>query len=271
LAALRRTVSLVRDLPTVPIPRNFILPQSMAKRLQPAPLPRPRRAWAAPLLTAATAVVSLLFVVVLAGDLLLVSRVSNLSTAPEPAAMMEAPQIAMEPSPIIEKVELEVEAERAVEMPTAVPLPAEAPPGAPLPTTAEEKHYAAEPPDDAEETSEAAGGGGPIDETDAFTPTAVSAVAAEEAAAIPTVPAEAPLAPGEDRGAEPTPSEAAKVAPPATDKVEADTSEGEWQAREDYFFAPSPVLPWRAMEVTLGLIALGLAFFTIRAWRARRR
>jgi hypothetical protein len=30
-------------------------------------------------------------------------------------------------------------------------------------------------------------------------------------------------------------------------------------------------LPWRVLEIALGLIALGLAFFTIRAWRARRR
>jgi hypothetical protein len=272
LEALRRTVSLVRDLPPVPIPRNFILPQTAAERPQPAPLSRPRRAWAAPLLTAATVVVSLLFVVILAGDLLLVSRMSNLATAPEPSALMEAPQMAMEPSPIIEKVELEVEAERVVETPTPAPLPAEAPPLAPLAATAEEESYVAETPGDAEATVAAAvGGGGPVDEAMDLTPTPVSTTVVEEAPVALTSPGEATSVSKAPRGAEPTPSEVARVAPPVTGEVEADTSEGEWGAREDQIVAPSPILPWRVLEIALGLIALGLAFFTIRAWRARRR
>ncbi len=271
LEALRNTVSLVRDLPLVPILRNFILPQSVAERPRPAPLPRPRRAWAAPLLTAATAVVSLLFVVVLAGDLLLLSGMGNLATAPEPQAMMEAPQMAMEPAPIVEKVELEVEAEHVVESPTAIPLPAQAPPGAPLAATAEEKQYTTETPDDTDATSTVASGGGLVDETADATLTVVSTVVVEEAVAIPTIPAEATRSLGQDRGAESTPSEVAKVAPQVIGEVEADMSEGEWRAQEDQVVAPSPVLPWRALEITLGLTALGLAFATIRAWRARRR
>jgi len=105
LDTLRRTVALVRDLPPVPIPRNFILPQTVAARPRPVRRARPRRAlraepqakaWAAPLLTAATAVVSLVFVVVLAGDLLL-SGMGGRAFAPAAAPLMEAeaPQVAL--------------------------------------------------------------------------------------------------------------------------------------------------------------------------------
>jgi hypothetical protein len=269
LEALRRTVSLVRALPSVPIPRNFILPQSMAERPQSVSSPRPRRVWAAPLLTAATAVVSLLFVVVLAGDLLLVSRMSDLSTAPEPQAMVEVPPMAMEPSPIIEQVELE--SEHIVEEPAAIPLPTEAPPEAPLAATAEEELYVAETPDDAEATIAAAAGGGPADEATDLTPTPVSTTVAEEAPAALTSPAEATPEPKAPRGAEPTPSEVAKLATPADGEENFGTAEeGKWRAEEYELVAPSPTWPWRALEVTLGLIALGLAFFTVRAWRARR-
>ncbi len=270
LETLRHTVSLVRELPSVPIPRNFILPQSVAERPQPAPSPRPRRAWAAPLLTAATAIVSLLFVVVLAGDLLLVSRMNNLSTAPAPAAMMEAPQMAMEPSPIVEKVELE--AEHAVEEPAAMPLPAEVPPGAPLAATTEEEIAAAETSDDADATVvAAAAGGGPADEAADLAPTLVSTTVVEEAPLALTSPVEATPEPKAPRVAEPTPSEAAKALPPMADTEDFGAAEeGEWRARNG-LVAPSPALPWRALEVALGLTVLVLAFFTIRAWRARRR
>lgn len=243
LEALRRTVALVRDFVPVPIPRNFILPRTMAARPRPAPAMRPRQAWAAPLLTAATAIVSLLFVVVLAGDLLL-AGVGNMATAPKAPAQVEVEvtQLALEAPPSDEKVE----AERV-----APPMPTEAPSEAPLAATTEEEHYAVETPDDAEATSAAASGGGPTDEATDLTPTAVS----------------------EDdlRGAEPTPDEVAKSAPLAAGEEEAVTSEGEWEAREDEIIGPAPVSPWRALEVALGLIALGLAFSTIRAWRVRRR
>ncbi|MEE9616174.1 MAG: zf-HC2 domain-containing protein, partial [Anaerolineae bacterium] len=95
LDTLRHTVALVRDLPPVPIPRNFILPRTVAARPRPVQRARPRPAWTAPLLTAATAVVSLVFVVVLAGDLLL-SGVGGQAFAPAAAPPMEAeaPQVA---------------------------------------------------------------------------------------------------------------------------------------------------------------------------------
>ena len=77
LDALRRTVEMVRELPAQPIPRNFILPQTAATRSRPTPAVRPRRRWAAPFLTAASAIVGLLFVVVLAGDATSISKKSR--------------------------------------------------------------------------------------------------------------------------------------------------------------------------------------------------
>jgi hypothetical protein len=267
LEALRRTVSLVRDLSPVPIPRNFILPQSVTERPRPAPSLRPRRAWTAPLLTAATAVVSLLFVVVLAGDMLLLSGMGNLATAPEPAAMIEAPQMAMEPSPVVEKAK--VEAEHAVESPTAIPLSEKAPPAAPLAATAEERLYAVETPDDAEATVAAAGGGGPVDEATDLAPPPVPTTVVEATPVALTSPVEATLEPKAPRGAEPTSSEVAPSMADAEDFGAAE--EDEWRAQEYELVAPSPTLPWRALEIALGLTALVLAFGTVRAWRARRR
>ena len=130
-------------------------------------------------------------------------------------------------------------------------MPTEAPPEPLAATAEEEEHYAAETSDDAEATSVAANGGGPTDEATDLAPTA----AAEDVL----------------RGAEPTPDEVAKSAPPATGEEEIVTSEGEWEAREDEIIGTAPISPWRALEVALGLIALGLAFAAIRAWRVRRR
>jgi len=113
LDALRQTVALVRDLPQIPSPRNFILPQATPSRPRSAPLARPRRAWAAPLLTAATAVVSFLFVALLSLDLFLPRMAGNLAFAPEPQMAAETPQ------------EMPVEQEAPAEMPPAAPDEAE--------------------------------------------------------------------------------------------------------------------------------------------------
>lgn len=235
LEALRHTVALVRDLPPMPIPRNFILPQKMkpsvAARPRPARRVRPRRAlrkpqgkaWAAPFLTVATVVVSLFFVVVLAGDLLL-SGAGKQAFAP-----MAAPQMEVEAEA---KVEAEVEVEVEVE------------------------HY------DVQVTALAAGGG-PVEEDNALAPSPGPAV--EKAAAVPTAPATATAAmeKGVDE-AEPTPGEVAKVAPPVA-------GEEERGASEDEGVGPAPVSLWRVLQVTLGLMALALALTTIWAWRVRRQ
>lgn len=294
LEALRRTVALVRELPTVPIPRNFILAQTMAARPRPARPLRPRHAWAAPLLTAATAVVSLVFVVVMAGDLLL-SGVGQVSFAPaaEPLLEAEAPQVALAPSPVsetvvVEQVEVEAEVEKALPTPTAAEMPVEAPREAPPEAPAEEERYAAEPPEDAAPTEPGMGGGGPTEEPPA--PAAVAPVAGEattltpapaptpsppaveEAAEAPKAPATATAVQARDEApATSTPGEAGAAAPPVTGEEAPEAAEAGRGMPEREATLRARISPWRVVEAILGLAALGLALATIRAWRARRR
>ncbi|RLC91514.1 MAG: hypothetical protein DRI77_13755 [Chloroflexi bacterium] len=275
LEALRHTVALVRDLPPVPLPRNFILPQEMktsvAARPRPARRVRPRRAWAAPLLTAATVVVSLFFVVVLAGDLLL-SGIGGQAFAPAAAPHKEAPQVAMESAPVSEEIEveaeaegeIEVEVEKAIPAATSIPIPAEVPPRAATTATPGAEHYGVETPEDVEATALAAEGGGPVEEDNALAPSPGPA-AMEEAAAAPTAPAAATVVMKKSVGeAEPTPSEVAQVAPPVAGEEERGVSEGE-------DVEPASVSLWRVLQVALGLTALALALVTVWAWRVRRQ
>lgn len=270
LEALRRTVALVRDLPPVSIPRNFILPHTMAARPRPAHRARPRRAWAAPLLTAATAVVSLMFVVVLAGDLLL-SGAGGRAFAPpaEPLLEAEAPQAASAPSPVSVEVtvevvveveaEEEIEVEKAMSATTAPAVAMEAPSEAEPAATAEAEADYAETP---------AIGGGAGEEAAPSTPTAIPP-RAEEVAAAPTVAATAtPMPERAESGAEPTSGEGGAESAPAEAAPRA--AEGEGPAGEREIRAPATIPPQRIVEAILGLTALGLALATIWAWRARR-
>ncbi len=97
LQALSYVATVVRELPRVSAPRNFILSESMVSRQATAPAPKPRRAWAAPLLTAATAVSSLLFAVVLAGQLI-IPGLTHFAAAPEAVGPPDetAPMVAEE-------------------------------------------------------------------------------------------------------------------------------------------------------------------------------
>jgi hypothetical protein len=280
LEALRHTMALVRDLPPVPIPRNFILPQTVAARSRPVPPPRHRRAWAAPLLTAATAFASLLFVIVLVGDLLFLG-VGGLS-APAAEPQMEAPRVAVEPSLVSEAVEVEemvgeeVAAEEVaqpgvISTSTLLPMPTEAPPAAmPTATTAEAERYNTGTPEGIDATVPALGGGGePVEEDTALAPPA-SPSTVEAAAVAPTALATATAIAEKDAGdAEPTPSAVAEVAPPAEEE-EAEEAGDERGAPEGET-ALAQVTLWRVLEVTLGLTVLVLALATVWAWRARHR
>lgn len=271
LEALRHTVALVRDLPPVPIPRNFILPQTMEARPRPAPPLRPRRAWAAPLLTAATAVVSLLFVVVLAGDLLL-SGMGGQAFAPaaEPLLEAEAPQAALAPSPASEQVEVEVvveveaeeaveelEVEKAVPAATAPAAAMEAPPEAPAEATAEVEADDAETPEGTESPAPAMGGGA-AEEPEPPTPTAAS-TDAPTATAMPE---------RDVSGAESTPGE---VVARSVEEEAPEAPEGAEEPPGREVPARVTIPPQRVLEAILGLAALGLALATVWAWRARRR
>ncbi len=269
LDTLRHTVALVRDLPPVPIPRNFILPRTVAARPRPVQRARPRPAWTAPLLTAATAVVSLVFVVVLAGDLLL-SGVGGQAFAPAAAPPMEAeaPQVALESAPVIEEVEVEVE--EVIPAATSLPMPMEVPPEVVSTAVVEAEHYDAEAPRAAETTVPAAGGG--LSENATAPAPSPSPAVVEKAAVAPTAPTVATALPQEEtNGAEPTPSEVAEVAPLMVEEEETEAPRDERGAPEGEAVGLRSVIPWRVLEIALGLAALGLALATIWAWRARRQ
>ncbi len=229
LDALRQTVKLVRDLPQIPIPRNFILPQTMAARPRAAPATRARFA---PLLTAATAIAGFLFVAVLSLDLLRPAGGDDLALAPAP------PQMAAEVPP-------EITVEREVEPP---PLAAEAPVEELEAAEGEELDGT---PVEGKATIPGVSNGAPV---------AASPVA-DGSAATPA-PLATTLADEDywDAAPEATP----EAAPPPTrgSEVESPGEEGGGVARP---------LTYRSLEVTLGLIASGLALVTAWAWRARRR
>ncbi len=294
LDALRRTVTLVRDLASVPIPRNFILPQTMAARARPAPALRPRRAWTAPFLTAATAVVSLLFVVVLAGDLLLsgAGRGASEPASAWPVAQIaesEAPREAPAPASVGEQVAvtIEVEAETvfeveealglgAVPTDTLLPMPAEAPPNAEPTATDVAEGYVVEESRDVSSTVPAMGGGGPTVEPTTVLPTP-SPTMAEKAEDTSTILSTATaVSRADESDLDLTPREMEKItpSPQAVGEAESEAAEAmpgalESEVRDEYDQPPAETLPWRILEIVLGLVALGLALATIRAWRAR--
>ena len=252
LETLRHTVALVRDLPQVPIPHNFILPQTVAAR--PASAERPRRTWPASLLTAATAVASLLFVAVLSLDLFLPRMGGNLAFAPAPEPQMaaEAPREVEVPQPV------EQEVEEAIEVP---PPAAEAPAQAAPQVTAEAEEVERGEvlaPGEEKAATPPVGGGGLTDEAATPTPITVSPTAPPTALAVAGAEEEEGYqwdsTPGEDTEALPLPAEEEAVE--VYEVEEANISR---------------LTAWRALEVALGLTALGLALVTIRAWRARRR
>ncbi len=298
LRTLHQTVSLVHQLPQVSAPRNFILSESVLRRREPAPAPEPRRAWAAPLLTAATAVVSLLFVVVLAGDLLL-PGVGGLASAPQPMLQSEerAPMeveavvtreveresaVGPAPSPTASSKDTREEPEMAAEdelSPAEATRAAEAPAGMGGAPEAEDTTPAEEAPEEPEvaveeelspaEATRAAqappGAGatpppaeeaGPTEEVRSLAAPTTPPTVTERFVLTPTIPPEEPLVSEEELGLlEPTPSEFEATPPPVWEQ------EGLSEAH----------VPWRALEVALGLAALVLTFGTIRAWQARRR
>jgi hypothetical protein len=129
LETLRQTVQWTRELPTVPLPRVFTIPPFS----EPVPVPEPRlRRSFVPLFQGATAMLALLFVFVLAGDLLLGSMARLPAAVPEAAVGAPAPavQVTEEAAMMIAEaptVPVEAEAPAAKAMPeaeaTAVPPP----------------------------------------------------------------------------------------------------------------------------------------------------
>jgi len=289
LRAMHRTVSLMRELPEVEAPRNFILTPSMAGRqvAEKGTDARRRKAvWLAPLLTAATTVVSLLFAIVLVGDLLL-PGIGGVASAPAPMRQAEdAPAVALEAAPTQEG-----EAER----PEAPSLPSPSPPSAADKETVEElseEESAEEPRMFLEEEAAAteamratrapAGAGAlpPPTEGDVMTedgalsepPAALMVTPTPDALSLPTVaptvtppavltptiPPEEPVVSEDELGLlEPTPGEL-EVTPPLPGESSDLTGVDEPRS-----------VPLLAVEIVLGLSSLVLLVVTVRAWRRR--
>ncbi|MFC2037322.1 zf-HC2 domain-containing protein [Chloroflexota bacterium] len=120
LDTLRQTVQWTRELPTIPVPRVFTIPAR--------PAPAPRRRWNfVPVLQGATALVALLLVIMVAGDVMFTGILP--ASAPVQQALEEqAPADAAMP----QIVELEAEApaaeaERMVEKAVPEPSPSSLP------------------------------------------------------------------------------------------------------------------------------------------------
>ena len=271
LRAMHHTVSLLHELPQVAAPRNFILSESMVReesperearqaRRQPQ---RAARAWAAPLLTAATTVVSLLFIVVLAGDLLL-PNLGGLASAPAPMQQQEeAPKMALEAAPT-GQVEMERQDAGDRASPPSTSSKAMGEEALEQPEAAAEEEEtdiaatrAAEAPPGTGATRPPAGGGGSEEGIPLVQPT-VPLTVTPVTILTPTIPAEAPVVSEDELGLlEPTPG-ALEVTP----RVIGDETE-----RERLELSP---LVWRVLEVVLGLASLALGFATVRAWRRRQ-
>jgi len=137
LETLRQTVQWVQELPSVPLPRVFTLPASVQ------PERRERRRWGfAPVLQGATALVALLLVVVMAGDMLLstiplgdaspvpavpVDGRVEVGMAATPAVRETADIVALEAPPPTAEMERRMEKE-SIRLAVEPTVPAEAPP-----------------------------------------------------------------------------------------------------------------------------------------------
>jgi hypothetical protein len=95
LATLNATVGAIRELPRVRAPRSFALPRSMAR--QPQPTPR-----LVPALRAATALATLLFAVLIGGDVFLANSLQR-TAAPAPASIALESGVLSAPTASLEK------------------------------------------------------------------------------------------------------------------------------------------------------------------------
>ncbi len=270
LETMRRTVEMVRDLPSVPVPRNFILPQSMGAPARPKQLARrPVLARLAPFLTASTAVVSLLFVVLLVGDLLFVGGM-RMSTAPmaEAPLMLEQEAAEEDAAPLTGYGEGEFTVTAAAEA-EAQSEPAPLPLIIPTASDESQEYDAGGTPEgviaDPEKTT---AGGNPTGEPG--TPTPVPSPVAPPlsgedlgATGLPTSPPMNGTMPDPDESTELSPRLDEELAPPDVTPYR--------EGREVLETAPAGIPSWRMWEIGLGLLSLVFALATVWAWRLRQR
>jgi hypothetical protein len=133
LEGLRWTVQVLADLPEVEVPRNFILSPSMVSAPRPAVQPRQRRS--SPAFGWATAVATLLFLFILAGDFLFVApsvrREPTDTVAQESRLLMQATgeretrDLESEPAVELAEAERPVRPEKEEKMAPATEAPVE--------------------------------------------------------------------------------------------------------------------------------------------------
>jgi hypothetical protein len=269
---LQQTVQWTRGLPSVPVPRVFTI-QAAA---QPARPPR-RRPSFIPLLQGATALVALLLVVVVAGDIMLAGIMP--ASMPQQAVMLEQAPADVEVTQVVEvmkEVEAEVAAEEA--MPEAVQSSV---PEAPLPAAearAEKAVVAA--------TATAEGMAAGVMAPEPAAEKEMVATAEIGAAELPQAPMLEALEGEADAAVitiEPTPTVLPTVSPTSPPTAVAPTSVA--RSQEPVFAVPEepeqrpaevlrpPIVAWlRAAELVLGIafVVLGaLTIVMIQRYRAR--
>ncbi len=244
LDGLRQTVALVRGLPPVPAPRNFLLPQTTAARPHPATA-RALYARPAPWLTAAAAIASFLFIALLSLDLLLPGMSGNLALSPAPQMAADSPR----EMPVTVVVEAEPEGVAEVAPPTANETPPQA-------------------------LSESSAGADEPDEAPA--PAGAPATApAEKNGALTATPTSTPSPGADGRAATPSPSAAALGAADAEGEGEnrwdaAPVEEERAEPPDDEMAGTARPASLRSLEIALGLIALVLASAAVWDWRRPR-
>ncbi|TET55507.1 MAG: hypothetical protein E3J64_00170 [Anaerolineales bacterium] len=247
LEALRHTVRLLGELPTVAVPRNFILPRETTARAQAASRPIARRPLFAPVLTAATSLATLLFGIVLTGELIL-SQMGGAAMAPAPAWSDTDSQQTLDGTPV---------------------------PGA----DGEGLNGLVAPPDALATATPSDGQGDErfsVDDVDPGTPMLLPAASAEpvggggeQSPGTPT--ATPPMAEqGEEPESEATPTVAAVGEAPAVEELD-DEAAGKVFGAENQAAELAPPWLWHTIEACLGLGAVLLGGATVWAWRARRR
>lgn len=279
LDALRRTVALVRDMPPAPLPRNFLLstaPERTSRRLEGAQGRAGRLAWAAPLLTAASAAVATMLAVVVAGQVL----VSNAAMAPLQSAGAGPAPAESVPVAATEQRDMVVEEDEAwaEAAPTAEAVAKEAAvPEAPADMAAEGATAA---PGEAEMAAEAMPAAGALlsAEEDTAAPSDAEPREAELLAASPEPAVVEPTSVPEGQEMVPEAAAAEMVAEQpegaggAGQEAPYGVAEAPAQVPEAELVGPaSPLAPWLVIEGVLGVALVGLVVATVCAWRARNR
>lgn len=173
LKMLQQTVALVRRLPRVQAPRNFLLTPAMVRSPEPR---RPGRyRWLAPAFTAASALTALMFLSIVAfHTLVLPTQFAAAPPAPEPAiveapreeAEIEVPALPTQAAPpreqtAEERMDLAGKVAPTATLTEAMPLVAPTPPTQTLAPTEETAPSQTSPPPVAEAPPEALGEAGP--------------------------------------------------------------------------------------------------------------